>query len=170
MEENAFGGAQLDDGRSNTNSRYGLRVVIFYDEAEAGRRAVNKLRNVTDAWEDFGSQIQLWCLDELMDTARSRIITEQLVRADLLMLVLNDVGSLDENIRQPLKQALHKMHGRSAAVAVLKEDNTATTPACFDFLQHAAREAGVEFISRLRELKVYSPPSSAIRPRRRPTG
>lgn len=147
MEENTCGEARPDDGRSNSNSRYGFRVVIFYDEAEAARRAMNKLRNVTDTWDDFNSQVRLWRLDALMDTTRSRIVAEQLARADLLMLVLNDAGSLDENIRQRLRQALHKMRGRSAAaVAVLKEDNTATTPACFDFLQQGAREAGVEFI------------------------
>ncbi len=144
MDENACGGTSAHESQFNTCR---FSVVILYDGAAAGRRAINQLRKVAGQWtEDLDFQISSWRLNDLMDGAADTAAAQDLGKADLLMLALDDDASLNEATRNRLQQAIHQMGGPGTAIAILTNDEKPIARSCFDFLHRAAKESGVDWV------------------------
>ena len=142
MDRAASSGTPASENECDTRDR--INVLILYDRSDAGRRAMNRLRKVNARLaEDLDLQVRLRRLEAVMDPA---VATGDLATADLLVLALNNGGSLNANVRERLQEVVHQMRGQDAAVAVLANSDATTGPSRLDFLRHAAQEAGVEFL------------------------
>lgn len=145
MQHTALETRQIDDGEFDVRDQF--HAVILYDRAEAGRRALSQLRNVTDPLaEGLELQIRLWRLDVLADDTADTTAAEDLAAADLLVLALDDDGSLNDSSRERLQAAVYQLRGQGATVVILTGGTAAHAPAGFDFLHDFAMEAGVGFL------------------------
>ena len=137
---------QIDDGEFDVRDQF--HAVILYDQAAAGRRALSQLRKVTDPLaEGLELQIRLWRLDVLGEATADTTAAEDLAAADLLVLALDDDGSLGDGARERLQAAVYQLRGQGATVAILTGGTAAHPPSQFDFLHDFAKEAGVGFLS-----------------------
>lgn len=142
MPHTAFQEKLGHNGESETRDRF--NVVVLYDRAEAARRAVNQLRQVTDPLaEDLDLQVRLWRLDVVMDAANAKTIAQDLATAELLVVALDQEGFLAADDRDRLEAAIQQMRAQGAAMAILPGENSATTPSRFKFLTQTAKEAGI---------------------------
>lgn len=145
MQHTALEGQRVYDGEFDARDQF--HAVILYDRAEAGRRALSQLRNVTDPLAGgLELQIRLWRLDVLGEDTADTTAAEDLARADLLVLALDDDGSLNDRGRERLQAAVHQLRGQTATVAILTGGTAAHPPSQFDFLHDFATEAGVGFL------------------------
>lgn len=99
MRQRAVDETEALDGESDARAR--LNVVILYDAAEAGRRAISQLRRVTEQLDgDFDVHLRLWRLDMLTDATVGTLATADLAGADLLILSLDKEGRLEAHTRE----------------------------------------------------------------------
>ena len=140
MQHIAYDGTEAGQGQYERHDQF--NAVILYDRAEAGRRAMNQLRMVSDRLAgEVHLRVRLWRLDIFMDAACT---LGDITAADVLVFALDDDESLNEPACGRLQEAVRELRGPGAAVAVLTSDGQ-TSPR-FDFLRDAAREAGVGYI------------------------
>jgi len=145
MHHSAFDETSDHDGEFDIRDR--VNVVILYDRPDAGRRAMNQLRKVNDQLpEGLDLQVRLWRLEAVLHPTAAATARGDLATADLLVLALDDDGSLNTKVCERLQELVHQMRGQDAAVAVLANNDAATMPSRFDFLHHAAEEAGLGFL------------------------
>lgn len=145
MQHPALETRQIDDGEFETRDQF--NAVILYDRAAAGRRALSQLRHVTELLvEGLELQIRLWRLDVLGEDTADTTAAEDLAAADLLVLALDDDGSLNDRARERLQGAVYQLRGQGATVAILTGGTAAHAPSQFTFLLDFAKEAGVGFL------------------------
>ncbi len=145
MQHPALENRQTDDGEFDVRDQF--HAVILYDRVEAGRRALGQLRHVTNSLaEDLELQIRLWRLDVLADNTTDTTAAEDLAAADLLVLALDDDGSLRDRGRERLQGVVQQLRGPGTTVAILTGGTAAHAPSQFDFLHDFAKAAGVGFL------------------------
>ncbi|GDY19449.1 hypothetical protein LBMAG56_07940 [Verrucomicrobiota bacterium] len=135
----------MDDGELDVRDQF--HAVILYDRAEAGRRALSQLRNVMDPLaEGLELQLRLWRLDVLGEDPDDTTVAEDLAAADLLVLALDDDGSLNDSNRERLQAAVCQLRGQGTTVAILTGGTADHPSSHYDFLRDFAEEAGVGFL------------------------
>jgi len=145
MRYTASDGTAARDGECDDRDQ--INVVILYDRANAGERAMNKARRIADDLaDDIELHFQMWRLEVLLDSRAASTAATDLATADLLLLALEDARSLHSKGRRQLLEALHQLRGLDAAVAILTHDDSDQAPSRFDFLRNAAENAGVRFL------------------------
>lgn len=145
MRYTASDGTAAYDGECDDRDQ--INVVILYDRADAGERAMDKVRRVADDLaDDIELRFRLWRLDVLLDSRAASTAATDLATADLLLLALEDARSLNSRGRRQLLETLRQLRGLDVAVAILAHDDTEEAPSRFDFLQHAAEDAGIKFL------------------------
>jgi hypothetical protein len=99
MRQRTVDEMEAPERESDTRAR--LNVVILYDAAEAGRRAISQLRRATEQLDgDFDVHLRLWRLDMLTDATVGTLATADLAGAELLVLSLDKEGRLEAHTRE----------------------------------------------------------------------
>lgn len=139
-----FAGMNQHDGEGDRRDR--LTAVVLYDRAEAGRRAMGRLQELKALrGADLDLDVRLWRLDVAMDPQVAVIMARDLAGADLLILALEGNRQLEEGVRGVVEDAVRRMRSPGAAVALLS-GGPEREPRGRDFLQQAAKEAGVVYL------------------------
>jgi hypothetical protein len=95
--------------------------------------------------DDFVFEVRIWPLSGFAHAA-AKIASDELAGADLLILSIEHLDRFNEAMPDHLCAMFQQMRFGRAAVAILTTDNDLMGPGSLDFLQTAAKQAGVDFI------------------------
>lgn len=128
-----------------------FNVVILYEDVPAGQRA---MRTIADVAREFGGELelrpQLWRFELLEDPDWYALAMADAVKADMLIISTSAKSGLSVAVESWIKACLEQKRGTSAAVAALfgAADNMDDSDSSrFQFVQHAAHEAGLDFFA-----------------------
>lgn len=128
-----------------------LRVVIAYDDAAAGKRAMRTMGNLTKGLAD---EIKLqplpWRFDLLADTDWFRVAASDAVNADILIIATSSAKPLPDAVGRWVEDAISQKRGTSAAVVALfgpEENPDELGSSRLHGIQTAAERAGLDFFA-----------------------
>jgi len=110
-----------------------LRVVIVYEYAEAGARAREVLRRVSDRTE-LGLEMEsdAWKFDWLQHPDLRDCAARQAAEADMILLAARDPDHLPDHIRDWIQNWLPSRQGNTAAfIAIFEDQDHPETPASY---------------------------------------
>ena len=141
------------DDMVDSDVRATLNAVIAYGDVAAGQRAMRTLAHVT---RKLGDEMELcpqpWRFEVLEDPACRALASADAVNADMLIISTSSESELPAAVESWITACLALKRGTSAAVVALlgsevKPDELASPR--FQFVQAAAREAGLDFFAPL---------------------
>jgi hypothetical protein len=132
------------------DSDWAFNVMIAYDDVAAGQRAMQIVSNLARDHEgELGLQPQPWRFDLLADPYFREFATADARKADLVIISTGSESDLPAAVRSWMTACLAQKQGSGAVVALLGTEghmDTADSPR-LQFLQNAAKEAGLEFFA-----------------------
>ena len=128
-----------------------FRVVIAYNDVDAGKRAMRVLSHLS---ESFGDEIAFhplpWSFDLLMDVNWREVAASDAVDADILIVATDSPGALPPAVGRWAESAIDQKRGTHAAVVALfgpEENPDRTGSSRLDSIQTAAEQAGLDFFA-----------------------
>ena len=126
-------------------------VLIAYDDAPAGQRAMNILDNVDHRLDEpMNWYPLLWRFDLLEDPEWRVLATADALRADLLIIAASSQSDLPASVQDWIKDCLTQKHGTAAAVVALlgsAENLDEPDSPRIQFIKSAAARAGLDFFA-----------------------
>ena len=132
----------------------GLNVVIAYDTAEMGRRAMRALRSAIDGAREArpAVDLRLWRLDLLADGDLRELANAELRNADMLLFAIEGAHTLPSTMDSWLREFTRKEEGiRGLALLVGDDGPESDGPTRFTFgdLRSRAEANHLDFITNI---------------------
>lgn len=149
-------------------------VLIAYEDVAAGQRAMCLVDHLDQQGEGVRFQPQPWRFDLLVDPDWAQFAAGDALKADLLVISTSKQSGLPQAIQNWLTGCLARKRGTQAAVVALfeGEGHLDTDSSALQFVESAAKQAGLEFFApltarqyatpevRLGEVAVSAPPQA----------
>lgn len=139
----------LDADSTDTNQE--LRVLIAYDDLDAGRRAMRVLANLGKGLDEATEFRTIpWPFDLLADLQWRDAAGSEAVDAEILMVATSGTNPLPTGVGRWFKDVIARKRGTKAAVVALfgpEEDPDGAGSSRLDEIQGAAQRAGLDFFA-----------------------
>ncbi len=125
-------------------------VVVIYENPSIRDRAVNFCELLVDAQRSPELNLDWWSFPVLSDAAMAHSAVEKAANADVVVFAMEARGDLPEAIKLWIEKWLTKRGEREGAiVGLLHRDEGWQGAASFReiYLRHAARRAGMDYLS-----------------------
>ena len=141
-------------GRREKSGR--LNVVIAYDTAEMGRRAMRALRSAIDGAREArpAVDLRLWRLDLLADGELRELANAELRKADMLLFAIQGVHALPSTMDSWLREFTRKEEGIRGLALLVGNDEPESgglTRFTFGDLRSRAKANHIDFITNVSE-------------------
>ncbi len=135
-----------------------MRVVIAYDDLTAGKRAMQVLFDIA---KSMGDAIEFepvpWSFELLSDVNWREVAASEAVKADILIIASSGARPVPSEVARWTEAAIQQKQGTAAAVVALfgsEENPDRDGSPRLEFIQKAAREAGLDFFAPARRLEL----------------
>jgi len=125
-------------------------VVVIYEDASIRERAVHFCGRLIEAQRSPELNLDWWSFPVLSDSMMAHAAVEKAARADVVVFAMEARGDLPEPIKLWIEKWLNKRGEREGAiVGLLHRDEGWHGMASFReiYLRHAARRAGMDYLS-----------------------
>lgn len=128
-----------------------LRVVIVYDDVDAGQRAMRVLADLRKGMrEDTEFQTLPWSFNLLADPEWGKVAASEGIGAEILMIATNGAEPLPPAVGRWVRYVVDRKRGTDAAVVALfgpEKDPDGVGSRRVEDLRGAARQAGLDFFA-----------------------
>ncbi len=135
----------------STDTKQELRVVIAYDDLDAGQRAMRVLANLGKGLGDATEFQPLpWPFELLADADWRDAAASEAVNADILIVAASGANPLPPAVGRWVKDVIGRKRGTNAAVVALfgpEEDPDGTRSSRLEDIQGASQRAGLDFFA-----------------------
>jgi len=125
-------------------------VAVIYEDASIRERAVHFCERLVEAQHSPELNLDWWSFAVLSDPAMAHPAVEKAARADVVVFAMEARGDLPQPLKMWIEQWLNKRGEREGAiVGLLHRDEGWHGAASFReiYLRHAARRAGMDYLS-----------------------
>ena len=162
MQKNFMDGREKDGG---LHEQARINVVIAYDTAEMGRRAMRALRSAIDGAPETrpAVDLRLWRLDLLADVELRELANAELRKADILLFAIESADSLPPVVDNWFQDMGDKGAGaRGLALLFDKvEQEHGSSRLVLDELRSRAEARRIDFLTNISDLLPASRPRIA---------
>jgi hypothetical protein len=125
-------------------------VAVIYEDSSIRERAVHFCGRLIEAQHSPELNLDWWSFPLLDDSSMAHSAVEKAARADIVVFAMEARGDLPERIKLWIEKWLNKRGEREGAiVGLLHRDEGWHSVASFReiYLRHAARRAGMDYLS-----------------------
>lgn len=125
-------------------------VVVIYEDPSIRERAVHFCEGLVDEQRNSGINLDWWSFPVLSEPRMSHSAVEKAAGADVVIFAMDASGDLPEAIKLWIEQWLNKRGEREGAiVGLLEPEDRWHEMVSFReiYLRHAARRAGMDYLS-----------------------
>lgn len=125
-------------------------VVVIYEDSSIRERAVHFCERLSKEQQSPELNIDWWSFPVLSEASMAHKAVEKAARADVVVFAIDERGDLPEPIKLWIEKWLNKRGEREGAiVGLLQRDQGWHGMASFReiYLRHAARRAGMDYLS-----------------------
>jgi len=125
-------------------------VVIVYESPSIREHAVRFCERLAEGGKPTEVEMKWWPFQMLGEQAPADDAAQMAARADIVVFAMNSTGDLPEEIKRWIERWLNKRGEREGAVVGLLNREDPHEMASFRqiYLRHAARRAGMDYLSR----------------------
>lgn len=139
---------QITDKSEAKTSRV-KRIAIIYETAAIREHAVKFCERLAEERKSAAIEMNWWSFQLLGQPALRSEAVEKAAEADVVVVAMNAAGDLPEEIKYWIEHWLNKRGEREGAVVGLLQREDPHGVASFReiYLRHAARRAGMDYLS-----------------------
>jgi hypothetical protein len=125
-------------------------VVVIYEDASIRERAVHFCEGLVEEQQSPELNVDWWPFELLSDTSTAHSAVEKAAGADIMVFAMETGGDLPDEIKLWIEKWLNKRGEREGAIVGLLEPEGGwheTVSFREIYLRHAARRAGMDYLS-----------------------